>query len=382
MSYSIFTINPGSTSTKVALFRGDEKIFSRNIAHSAEELAQFPTISAQLPYRMNMITEALEAEKITLSKMDAFVGRGGGFYSMEGGVYELNQLMLDHATESPLGIQHPACLGVQIAYRMQKEYGGRVFVVNPPVVDEYGELARVTGIKEIPRESHLHALNLKEVGIRHAAVLGKPYEECNFVICHIGGGTSISAHRQGRMVDGNDIIGGEGPMTPTRCGSVPAEPLIELCFSGKYTKKELIERCRKNGGFLDWMGTADAVEVSERAAQGDETAKLVWDAMIYQIKKYIGSMVMALDGKVDGILLTGGMSRNQYLTEELTKACSFLAPVTVYAGEFEMEAMASGAVRVLEGKEAPKSYTGIPVWNGWNAGIHGRQEKYADGQKL
>lgn len=362
MAYTVFTINPGSTSTKVALFHGEEMIFSRNISHSGEELSRFAFVSEQLPYRMDKIMAVLEEEGVSLVGADAFVGRGGGFNSMEGGVYELNELMLSHAAESPSGIQHPACLGTLIAHRLQQEYGGRVFVVNPPVVDEYDELARVTGIREIERESHLHALNLKEVGIRHAAVLGRSYEECNFVICHIGGGTSISAHRQGRMVDGNDIIGGEGPMTPTRCGAVPAVPLIELCFSGKYTKKQLIEKCRKNGGFLDWLGTADALEVSQRAEAGEPDAKLVWDAMIYQIKKEIGAMVMALDGKVEGILLTGGMSKSRYLTDALTRACSFLAPVTVYAGEFEMEAMASGAVRVLSGREVPKQYSGEPVW--------------------
>lgn len=364
MGYKIFAVNPGSTSTKVALFDGETVIFSRNISHPAEELAGFGVISEQLPYRMTAIDGALDEAEIRLDGVDAFVGRGGGFYPLEGGVYELNELMLAHAEESPQGIQHPAALGTLIAHRLQREHGGRVFVVNPPVVDEFDEVARVTGIRDIVRESHLHALNLKEVGIRHGAVLGKPYEECNFVICHIGGGTSISAHRQGRMVDGNDIIGGEGPMTPTRCGALPAEPLIELCFSGKYTKKQLIEKCRKNGGFLDWLGTADALCVSRRAEDGDELAALVWNAMIYQIKKQIGAMVMTLDGKVDGILLTGAMAKNRGLTEELTRACSFLAPVTVYAGEYEMEAMAHGAIRVLEGVEEPKQYTGVPVWAG------------------
>lgn len=364
MNYRVFAVNPGSTSTKIALFEGEELLFSRTISHSGEELAVYSEISKQLPYRMGHILQMLAEEQISLEGVDAFVGRGGGFYSMEGGVYELNELMLAHAKESPMGIQHPAVLGTLIAHDLQQQYGGRVFVVNPPVVDEYDEVARVTGIREIVRESHLHALNLKEAGIRHAASLGRAYEDCNFIICHIGGGTSISAHRRGRMVDGNDIIGGEGPMTPTRCGAIPAEPLIELCFSGKYTKKQLIEKCRKNGGFMDWFDTADALWVSRQAAEGNEKAALVWNAMIYQIKKQIGAMAMALDGQVDGIILTGGMTKNKDLTEELTRACSFLAPVTVYPGEFELEAMAGGAVRVLSGMEVPKQYTGVPVWKG------------------
>lgn len=364
MKYRVFAVNPGSTSTKIALFEGDRLLFRRTISHRAEELAGLSEFDQQLPYRMAHIQKVLEEEQVSLENIDAFVGRGGGFYSLEGGVYELNEQMLAHAWESPYGIRHPAVLGTLIASDLQKQYGGRVFVVNPPVVDEYEEVARVTGIREIVRESHLHALNQKEVGIRHGAALGRAYEDCNFIICHIGGGTSIAAHRRGRMVDGNDIIGGEGPMTPTRCGSLPAEPLIELCFSGKYTKKQLIEKCRKNGGFLDWFGTADAMEISRRAEEGEEKAALVWEAMIYQIKKQIGAMAMVLDGQVDGILLTGGMTRNKGLTDALTRACSFLAPVTVYPGEFELEAMAGGAMRVLSGAELPKQYTGVPVWSG------------------
>lgn len=364
MAYSVFTINPGSTSTKIALFHGKEKVFSKNVSHGAEELAQFPDLSAQLSYRMNTIMKILVEEKISLQGIDAFVGRGGGLYSMEGGVYEIDERMVRHAENSPVGVVHPANLGIQIANKFQQAYGGHAYTVNPPSVDEYEAVARVTGMKGVERKSRLHSLNLKEVGIRHAELMGKPYEQCNFIICHIGGGISISAHCQGRMVDGNDIIGGEGPMAPTRCGSLPAEDLIRLCYSGKYTEREMLDKCTKNGGFVDLLGTADTIEVLRRAQNGDQQATLVWDAMVYQINKYIGSMAAVLKGQVDGILLSGGMANSKELTEEIVKVCSFIAPVTVYAGEFEMEAMASGAIRVMSGEEEVKTYTGKPTWPG------------------
>lgn len=355
----ILAINPGSTSTKIALFEGEEKVFSANVSHEAAVLAQYKDISDQLPYRTQTILDVLAEKEIGLAGMDAFVARGGGLLPLEGGTYEIDALILEHARTSANGVVHPAQLGSQIADRLRTEFGGRAFVVNPPDVDEYQDVARVTGCKDIVRASHLHALNQKETAIRHAEqVLGKRYEDCNFVVCHIGGGVSVAAHRGGKMVDGNDIVEGEGPMAPTRMGAVPAAPLIRLCFSGKYTEKELLTKCTKSGGFVDHLGTSDAIEVVQRAKDGDAQAKLVWQAFIYQIEKAIGEMAVVLHGKIDGILLGGGIVHNEDMVQSIKDHCGFLAPVTAYPGEFEMEALASGALRVLEGRETAKTYLG------------------------
>jgi butyrate kinase len=364
-TYKIFAINPGSTSTKIALFEGGKVVYSANVNHEAEKLAQFKDLSDQRLYRKETILNLLKENHISLEGVDAFVGRGGGLLALPGGTYEINEILLEHARIGANGVTHPAQLGSQLAHEFCQEYGGREFVVNPPDVDEYQDIARVTGIKEITRASHIHSLNQKETAIRHAESIGKKYEECNFVVCHIGGGISIAAHKLGKMVDGTDIVEGEGPMAPTRAGAVPAGPLIRLCYSGKYTEKEMLAKCTRNGGMVDLIGTADTLEISNRAAQGERYAKLIWDAMIYQIIKSIGSMAAVLHGKVDAILLGGGMVYNKDLVAQITEACSYIAPVVAYPGEFEMEAMASGAIRVLDQLETPKTYTGVATWNGF-----------------
>ncbi len=361
----VFAINPGSTSTKVALFEGEKVIFSKNVSHDADKLAEFKDITDQYPYRKETILNLLAQENITLEGVDAFVGRGGGLLPLEGGTYEIDEILLDHAKTGANGIVHPAQLGPVLANNFCEEYGGRAFVVNPPDVDEFQDLARLTGIKGIHRVCHLHALNLKETAIRHAEKMGKKYEDCNFVVCHIGGGISVSAHRKGKMVDGNDIVGGEGPMAPTRCGEIPAGSLIKYCFSGKELS-EVKSLATKSGGFVSLLGTSDALEVSNRAAEGDKECAMVWNTMIYQIIKYIGSMANVLHGEVDGILLGGGMVYNKDLVSQITEASSWIAPVSAYPGEFEMEAMAAGAERILNGKEELKKYSGKPNWNGFD----------------
>lgn len=362
----ILTINPGSTSTKIALFEGETALFTANVSHDAAELAKYPSISDQLPYREQTIRALLAENGVSLDGVSAVVGRGGGLIAMEGGVYAIDALLLDHAARGANGVQHPAQLGPQLAKKFSDEIGCPAFVVNPPDTDELQDVARVTGVKGLYRNVHLHALNLKETAIRHAAGLGKKYEDCNFVVCHIGGGVSISAHQRGRMIDGCDIVGGEGPMAPTRCGAVPAAELIDYCFSGvdKKTAKAL---CTKSGGFVSLLGTSDAIEVSRRAAEGDKVAWMAWNGMIYQIIKEIGAMAAALHGQVDGILLGGGMVHNKELVEQITQACSFIAPVTAYPGEFEMEAMAAGAIRALKGAEQVREYTGEPVFQQFKA---------------
>lgn len=353
--FKILAVNPGSTSTKVALFEGEKKVFSENVSHDASKLAEFPNVSSQLEYRIETINEIISKSNVDLEGLDACVGRGGGLPAIAGGTYEVNDLLLQHATIGINGTTHPAQLGVQIARAYAEKYGCKAYTVNPPDVDEFQPVARVTGIKGIKRQSHLHALNLKETAIRHAKSMGKKYEDVNFIVCHIGGGVSVSAHRKGLMIDGNDIIRGEGPMAPTRCGSIPVSDMIDICFSGK-TKAEVKQLCQKEGGFVSYFGTSDAKEVSNMAKNGNQEARLVFDAMIYQICKTIGEMAAVLKGEVDGILLGGGIVYSEYVVEKITENCSFIAPVTAYPGEFEMEALCQGVVRVLNGEETVKEY--------------------------
>ena len=354
-----FIINPGSTSTKIALFENDNCLFSKNVSHDAQVLNEFKMISDQLPYRMETIQKILYENSISLNDIDAFVGRGGSVFPLESGVYEVNEKLLEDSINAAGGVQHPANLGVQIAHQFKLQYGGRCFTVNPPQVDEYQDIARITGISNIYRESHLHALNLKETAIRHSELNKKRYEECNYIVCHIGGGISISAHKEGKMIDGNDIVGGEGPMAPTRCGSVPVIDVLKFARVNGIDKA--ISLCTKNGGFVSHLNTSDAREVTKLVENGSNKAKIIWDAMIYQICKWIGEMAVVLEGKVDGILLGGGMVHSQDLINKIDASCSWIAPVFAYPGEFEMEALSSGALRVLKGKEKAKVYNGKSI---------------------
>lgn len=363
-AYKIFTINPGSTSTKIALFEGEERRYSANVSHDAEQLAKYKTIREQLAYRKEMIETLLKENQIDLDGVDACVGRGGGLLSMDGGTYEIDDLVLEHSIHAANGVVHPACLGPGIACEFAETYGARAYVVNPPDVDELQDLARMTGIRGVYREVHLHALNLKETAIRHAKSMGKKYEECNFVVCHIGGGISISAHRSGRMVDGFDIVGGEGPMAPTRCGSISVAGLLK--YSADQNTETVKQLCTKSGGFVDHLGISDAIELTERAKNGDKYAEMLWNTMIYQIGKCIGAMACVLHGKVDGILLGGGMVFNEELVSKIKDMCEWIAPVSAYPGEFEMEAMAAGARRVLDGEEKLKKYQGKCRFQGFD----------------
>lgn len=324
-NWRVLVINPGSTSTKIGLFEGDDEVFTKSIDHDAKALAEFATVTDQMPYRRDMILEALKENGKSLNDVDAFVGRGGGLLPLDGGTYAINDTLLDHARRGANGVQHPAQLGSQLAFAFAQEAGGKpAFVVNPPDTDELCDVARMTGASGVYRHVHLHALNLKETAIRHAATLGKRYDECNFVVCHIGGGISISAHNHGRMIDGNDIVGGEGPMTPTRCGSMPVVEVLDLIEGGK-TTSDVRKLCLKSGGFVDLLGTSDAREVQARAANGDKAADRAWSAMEYQVCKWVGAMACALHGKVDGILLGGGMVHSKELVANITAACGWIA---------------------------------------------------------
>lgn len=364
-NYKVFAINPGSTSTKIAMFEDGNEVFSKNVSHDAEKLKEFREISDQFGYRKDTILEELDAAGQTLEGVDAFSARGGGLVNVEGGVYLVGEKLLEHA-RAGFSVKHPATLGAQLAAAFAKEYGGQAFVVNPPDVDEFTDVARMTGLKGIYRESRIHALNQKEIGIRYAGKLGKTYEELNLIVCHIGGGISVTAHEHGKMVDSNDIANGDGPMAPTRCGQLPVKDVINMCYSGMYTEREMRDKVTKTGGLVDHLGTSDAREVEQMVRDGNRYAKLVYDAMIYEIGKAAGAMAAVLKGQVDGIVLTGGISHDRYVVGGLREMLSFLAPIEVMAGEFEMEALAAGAIRVLEGKEEGKVYTGAPVWSGFH----------------
>lgn len=369
-TYKVLAINPGSTSTKVAVFENDKEIFNIKVTHDADKLDEYDYVCDQLPYRLETILKVCREQGVDFSDCAAFVGRGGSIHSCTGGTYEVNDIMIEHAREG--GGVHPASLGCQIAQDFANQYGKRAFIVNPPDVDEFCDEARVTGLSDIYRTSSSHALNQKETAIRVAADLGKTYEESNFIVAHIGGGVSVTAHRQGKMVDSNGIIYGEGPMAPTRSGALPAIPLIDMCFSGKYTREEMHKRINKSGGFVDLLGTSEMIEVVEMKDNGDKYAELVYNAFLYQIAKEAGAMAAVLKGKVDAIILTGGISHNVKAMDRLEEMIGFIAPVIRRPGEFEMEALAAGAIRVLKGEEEVKIYDGITPWSGFDRGAHGK----------
>lgn len=363
-TYRVFAINPGSTSTKIALFQNETELFASHVSHDAARLKEFLEIKDQFPYRKETILSELAKSNISLGGTDAFVGRGGGLVGLTGGTYTVNEALLHHARIG-FTVKHPATLGSQLAHDFALTYGGKAFVVNPPDVDEFDLIARISGFSDVYRESRGHPLNQKEVGMRYARDVGKRYEDLNLVISHIGGGVTVTAHKKGRMVDSSDVINGDGPMAPTRAGAIPATAIIKMCFSGKYTQKEMYDRITKTGGLVDHLGTSEVTEVLDRIRNSDPYAKVVYDAMIYQIAKNIGAYATVLKGEVDAILLTGGIAHDAYLVDQITERVKYIAPVEVYAGEFEMEALAAGALRVLTGKEEPKTYTGVPVWRGF-----------------
>ncbi len=362
--FKILVVNPGSTSSKIAVFEDDTEIFSTNVAHDADILKGFADVQDQLGYRKSTIEEELEKRGIEISDIDIYMGRGGGLVSVESGAFAVTDRLLEDARKGMAG-QHPAQLASQICDALAQEHGGCAYIYNAPDVDEYDEIARVSGLKGIYRQCHVHALNQKEIALRYAAEKGLDYDEINLIICHIGGGVSVTAHKRGRMVDGNDIIRGEGPMTPTRAGSMPTIDILDLCFEEGSSKKAVKDRLTKNGGLVDHLGTSDAREVERMIESGDAYAKVVFEAMIYQIAKSVGSCAVALNGEVNAIILTGGMAHSDSIDSKMREYVEWIAPVTTMPGEFEMEALAAGALRVARGEEEAKAYTGKPVWNGF-----------------
>jgi butyrate kinase len=366
----IFVINPGSTSTKIALFEGEKKVFQKNVDIDIEKLKECPMISDQLPFRMETIESAVLDAGLDMSGIDAFSTRSGALVGLEGGVYAINDKLYEHA-KTGYTVRHPNMLGPQIARALAAKYGGECFTVNPPDVDELDVKERVCGFRELCRQSKGHPLNQKENCIRYAKSVGRRYEDMNLICCHLGGGVTVAAHRCGRMFCVNDTVNGDGPMTPTRAGWLPATDVVKLCFSGEYTEREMYDRITKTGGFSDHLGTADTRKIHEMIDAGDAYAKIIYDAFIYQVGKAAGGCAAALEGKVDAIILTGGISYDAYVCEGIEKYVGWIAPIVVQAGEFEMEGLAAGAIAAINGEAEIKQYTGIPVWQGWDDNMKG-----------
>ena len=365
MKYKIFVINPGSTSTKIALFENKNKIFAKSVSHDSRKLKSFKEIVEQLPYREEVINNILKEEKVSLEGTSAFAGRGGGLPPMHGGVFRVNQLMCDDAKVG-LGVKHPGLLGPLLAKSFSEKFGGLPVIVNPPGTDELQPEARITGFNDVFRISRVHALNQKEVAIRYANKIGKKYEELRLVIAHMGGGISVTAHCLGKMIDTVDISNGDGHMAPTRSGFIPAASLIKLCFSGKYSEDELQKRVNQTGGWIDHLGTADCKEVETLIDCGNDYAKLIYNATQYQIAKSIGAYATVLCGNVDAIIFTGGLSNSERFVSPIANMVKYIAPISIYPGEYEMEALAFGALRVLANEERLFEYDGKPVWNGFD----------------
>lgn len=350
----VLAINPGSTSTKVAIFNGREKVVLGKIEHEASQLEKFDKIIDQYDYRLDLIVNWLEKEGISTKELKAVVGRGGLLRPMPGGTYLVTDRMIE---DLKVGVQgeHASNLGGILAKGIADREGIGAFIVDPVAVDEFDDIARISGMPEIERRSLLHALNIKAVSHRAAGELGKRIDELNLIVAHLGGGISVAPVKKGRIIDVNNA-NEMGPFSPERTGGLPIGDLAKMCFSGKYTHKEIKTKLKGKGGLVAYLGTNNAKEVVERIENGDEKAKLVFEAMGYQIGKEIGAMTTVLEGKVDKIILTGGLAYAEMLTEYITKMVEFIAPVIVYPGEDEMEALNEGVLRVLEGREKEKIY--------------------------
>ncbi|MDN5352640.1 MAG: butyrate kinase [Clostridiales bacterium] len=353
--YRTLAINPGSTSTKIAVFDNSELVFETTLRHSNEVLAPFEHVSDQYEFRKQVIMEALVAGGIDLGKLSAVVGRGGLLHPIEGGTYAVNDRMIEDLKVGVLG-EHASNLGGMIASEIAKEYGIPSYIVDPVVVDELEPMARISGMPEIERISIFHALNQKAVARRYADSIGKEYEDMNLIIAHLGGGISVGAHLKGRVIDVNNALDGEGPFSPERSGGLPTGDLAKLCYSGNYTYAEVKKLIKGKGGLVAYLGTNDGREVETRIQEGDAQAALIYEAMAYQIAKEIGSCAAVLSGEVDGILITGGLAYSERLMNWIKPRVAFIAPCEIYPGEDEMSALAMGAWRVLAGKEAVKVY--------------------------
>jgi len=362
-NYRLLVINPGSTSTKVSLFENERSAFEKSLFHDSSVLLKFPHVNDQVPFRRDVILGMLKEEGVDPVSIDAFVGRGGSACTQPGGLTRVDRRLYDDTVAAVGGSEHPAKLGVMLAWTFAQEFAKPAFTLNPTNVDEYGDLARLTGIKGVYRVSHSHVLNQKAVAEFHAAKLGRKYEDCNFVVAHIDGGITVSAHERGKMVDGNMGADGEGAFTPTRIGSVPVLQLLDYIEAHSVADVRL--RCSRAGGFVDLFGTSNSDTVHALVEKGDRKATLVWNTMVYQVCKMVGEMSAVLCGKVDAILLTGGLVRFRDVVDGIRTRCGFIAPIEVYPGEMEQEALALPALKALRGELEPLTYSGRNVWRGF-----------------
>ena len=357
-------INPGSTSTKVSFFEDEKNVYTESIFHDAPVLLKYPTTNDQMPLRKQVILDFLRAHGMTPADMDVFVGRGGCAYSQKSGVMEIDEQLVRDTADDKGGSDHPAKLGVMLAYELGTEYGKPMYTVNPTNVDELCDYARLTGIAGLYRRAQTHVLNQKGIAAIHAKKLGKRYEDLNLIVCHVDGGITVTAHQKGRMIDSTEGAGGDGPFTPTRLGSIPVMEVLTYLEAG-HTTSEVKTMLSRSGGFVSHFGTSNSDTIHAMVDAGDRKASVIWNTMIYQICKSIGAMAAVLEGKVDGILLTGGLVRFSDIVDGVKQRCDWIAPITVYPGECEQEAMAESALEILRGQKQAHRYTGKPVFQGF-----------------
>lgn len=363
--YKLLIINPGSTSTKVSVFENENMLFERSLFHDSSVLLQYPHVNDQVPFRYEVMMDMLKEEGIDPADIDAVVGRGGSACTQPSGITVIDRKLYDDTVAAVGGSEHTAKLGVMMAWKFANTYHVPAYTLNPTNVDEFCDYARLTGIKGIYRVSHSHFLNQRAVAIYHAGVLGRPLEECDFIVAHIDGGVTVGAHHHGKMIDGSMGADGEGSFSPTRIGYVPVLGLLD--YLETHTLDEVRLKCSRAGGFVEFFGTSNSDVVHELVEKGDPKATLVWNTMIYQISKNIGEMSAVLCGKVDAIILTGGLVRFSDIVEGIKERCGFIAPIVVYPGEMEQEALALPALHVLRGEETARIYSGKNVWDGFES---------------
>ena len=365
----LLIINPGSTSTKLSLYEDRKELFTDSVFHDAPVLLQYPTVNEQVPFRIEVIDELLKKHGASFDDVDVYVGRGGSAYSQREGVIRIDKRLYDDTWNEVGGGDHASKLGVLVAYTLCTRYADRqrkpeMYTLNAINIDELWDLSRITGIKGVYIDAQSHALNQKAIAKIHAKKIGREYADCNFIVCHIDGGISIGAHRRGVMVDGNSGASGDGPFSPTRLGSVPVLKVLQYLEDG-HTTTELRKMCSRAGGFVSHFGTSSSDKIHALVEQGDKMAALVWNTMIYQICKSIGSMSVVLEGKVDNIILTGGLVRFDDIVQGIRQRTEWIAPLALYPGEAEQEELCFRVLDALEGREEVHTYTGHPVFEGF-----------------
>lgn len=354
--FHILTINPGSTSTKIAVYINTNPVFVKTIRHTYEELSVFEKITDQYTFRKEIIYKELKEAGINLDNLKAVVGRGGVIKAIPSGVYEVNEALIRDLIDSPVG-EHASNLGGLIANDIAKSLpNARAFIADPVTVDELCDYARVTGHPLLKKVSIFHALNQKAIAREHALSIMRRYEDMNLIVVHLGGGISVGAHQKGQVIDVNNALDGDGPFSPDRSGTLPAGDLTRLCFSGKYTQKEVLRMILGGGGLMAHLGTNNAYDVEQKAMEGDEEYKLIFEAMAYHVAKQVGSMSPVLNGEVDGILITGGIAHSKWFVNMVIQRVYKIAPVYVYPGEDEMRALAMNGLMILRGETEPKVY--------------------------